>query len=326
MRSFFRSFRRSGLLIGTSSMVFSSLIMAGCGASSMMTTAAPTTPTPPTSPSPTYPSTAPVSIAWTASSSILPAPTADDPATSGWGTGSTDFPLTVTSPSTGANVTSPFSVVASASPTNPIFFMRVYVDNVSVYYTSSNSINTQIFASPGQHTVLVMAESYACTALPCSTGDISATPINVTVSSQVQTTISSIQNTSGWQSCSSDFPSGVQRAGQLCAAGNKNVPASTMTEGVESPSMDGKSAQFSMGPPAGANSPADYGYSNYLYFNPIAGGNGVSNFTYDLYFYIDYPDRPQALEFDVNQGYDDTTGAGLPQRWTWGSECNFKGV
>jgi hypothetical protein len=195
--------------------------------------------------------------------------------------------------------------------------MRVYVDNVSVYYTSSSSINTQIFAAPGQHTMVVMAED--------SSGNISATPITMTVTSQSQTTISGIQNMTGWQSCSADFPAGSQRAGQLCAAGNTNVPASTMTEGAASPSMDGKSAHFSMGPPAGAPAPANYGYSNYLYFNPIAGGNGVSNFVYDLYFYIDNPTYPQALEFDVNQGYDDTTGAGLPQRWTWGSECNFKG-
>ena len=67
-----------------------------------------------------------------------------------------------------------------------------------------------------------------------------------------------------------------------------------------------------------------YGYSNYLYFNPITGGNNVSHFTYDLYFWIDHPDAPQALEFDLNQAYDDT-GSGNPQRWVWGSECNFKG-
>lgn len=323
MRAVFASVR--GGLLGASFLIGMSFVLAGCGTSSKMTTTTPAPPTTPTAPPPSYPSTQPVQISWTASNSTLPAPTADDPSTTAWGTGSNDFPLTVSSPTSGASVTSPFTVTATASPTNPIFFMRVYVDNVSVYYTSSNSINTQIFAAPGQHTVLVMAESYACAALPCTTGDVSAIPISITVSSQAQTTISDIQNMPGWQSCSAVFPAGVQRAGQLCAAGNKNVPASSMTGGVTSPSMDGKSAQFSMGPPAGAATPADYGYSNYLYFNPITGGNGVSNFTYDLYFYIDYPDRPQALEFDVNQGYDDTTGAGLPQRWTWGSECNFKG-
>lgn len=83
-----------------------------------------------------------------------------------------------------------------------------------------------------------------------------------------------------------------------------------MTQGVSSPSQDGKAAEFSMSGPNG--------YSNELYFNPVAGGNNVSHFTYDLYFYIDNPLAPQALEFDANQ----TFGG---QRWVWGTECNFKG-
>jgi hypothetical protein len=215
--------------------------------------------------------------------------------------------LTISNPTDGASVTSPINVVASAAPKNPIFFMRVYVDGVSVYYTSSSSINTQIFAAPGQHTLEVMAED--------SGGYISAIPLNVTVTTQSQTTISGIQNMPGWQSCSKDFPPGSQRAGQLCAAGN-GTAVSTMTEGQTSPAMDGKSAQFSMAGPVG--------YSNMLYFNPIAGGTSVSTFVYDLYFYIDHPERAQALEFDLNQAYDDT-GLGNPQRWTWGSECNLKG-
>jgi hypothetical protein len=314
------------LFAGILLLVGLSLVLTGCSGVTKMTTPppSPTPPTTPTAPSqPSYPSTPPVQISWTPTSSLAPAPTADNPSTSAWGKGSNDFPLTVSSPAAGASVTSPFTVVASATPTNPIFFMRVYVDNVSVYYTSSNSINTQIFASPGQHTVLVEAESYACAALPCTTGDVSAAPISINVTSQSQATISDIQTLPGWQACSAKFPASSQRAGQLCAAGNTNVPNSAMTQGVASPSMDGKSAQFSMSAPSGNPDPT-YGYSNYLYFNPVAGGNSVSNFTYDLYFYVDHPDRPQALEFDLNQGYDDT-GAGLPERWTWGSECNFKG-
>lgn len=59
-------------------------------------------------------------------------------------------------------------------------------------------------------------------------------------------------------------------------------------------------------------------YANELYFNALAGGNNVSHFSYDLYLYIDNPDAPQALEFDVNQTFSG-------YRWTWGSECNFKG-
>ena len=227
-----RSFR---LICGTAFLIALSLFSLGCGTSTKMTTTTP----PPSQPS--YPSTPPVPIWWTPSTSLLPAQTATPPPA-----GSNDFPLTVSSPAAGASVTSPFNVVASATPKNPIFFMRVYVDQVSVYYTASNSINTQIFAAPGAHTVEVMAEDNAG-----SMGNISAIPIQVTVTSQSQTTISGIQNMPGWQSCSAVFPANSQRAGQLCAAGNSNVPSSTMTQGVATPSMDGKSAQFSMSAPGG---------------------------------------------------------------------------
>jgi hypothetical protein len=54
--------------------------------------------------------------------STLPAPIAQDPANSAWGTGSNDFPLTVSNPTAAASMTSPINVVASATPKNPIFF------------------------------------------------------------------------------------------------------------------------------------------------------------------------------------------------------------
>ena len=270
-------------------MIFS----AGCGTTKNNTQAT----TPPPSP-PNYPSTPPVAITWSPQSSPLPAPPAQVPPPAG----SNDFPLTVSNPVDSATVTSPINVVASATPKNPIFFMRVYVDSLAVYYTFTNAINTQIFAAPGQHTLEVMAED--------NQGYISATILNVTVSSQAaSTTISSIQAMPGWQSCSAVFPAGSGRDGQICAAG-LGTAQSTMTENQTSPAMDGNSAKFSMGGPAP--------YSNMLYFNAIAGGNNVSHFTYDLYFYIDNPLASQALEFDINQTFGGN-------RWVWGSECNFNG-
>ena len=256
---------------------------------------------------PSYPTTPPVPITWSPSTSQLPAPPACDPPTSTCQppdpNGSNDFPLTVADPIDSASVTSPIHIVASATPKNPIFFMRVYVDNEAEYFTFTNSIDTQIFAAPGQHTLEVMAED--------NQGYISSTILNVTVTSQPQqVTISGIQNMPGWQSCAADFPAGSGRDGQVCASGNPNPPTSSMTAGQSTPAMDGQSAKFSMSGPNG--------YSNELYFNAIAGGNNVSHFTYDLYFYIDNPSAPQALEFDANQ----TFGG---YRWVWGSECNFKG-
>jgi len=252
-------------------------------------------------PQPNYPSVPPVPITWSPSSSTLPAPPAQVPPPQP----SNDFPLRITTPIDKSTVTSPLHVVATSNPTNPIFFMRVYVDQLAVYLTFGNSIDAQIFVTPGQHTIEIMAED--------NKGYISATPLNVNVSSQAQqTTISGIQNLAGWESCGALFPPDSARAGQLCAAGG-GTPDSSLTQNVSSPSMDGHSAAFSIAP----KEPDCPGYCNMLYFNPIAGGNSVTHFIYDLYFQIDNPDAAQALEFDLNQTYGG-------ERWVWGSECNFK--
>jgi len=294
---------RLQLIILFASLVGGCTILASCGNSSNMSTTTTPTPTPPPS-QPSYPTTPPVPITWLPSTSPLPAPPDQNQQEPPLSTGSDDFPLTVSNPTEGASVTSPINVVASATPKNPIFFMRVYVDQLAVYFTFTNAINTQIFATPGKHTIEVEAED--------TSGYVSATLVDVTVTGQSQTTISGIQSLAGWQSCGGLFPPGSGRTGQICAAGG-GTPTSTMTQNVSSPAMDGKSAEFSMGP----SSPNCSGYCNMLYFNAVAGGNNVSHFIYDLYFYIDDPNAPQALEFDVNQTYGG-------QRWVWGSECNFK--
>jgi hypothetical protein len=268
------------------------LISAACSCGTGKTNSSPAPPS-----QPGYPSTPPVPITWSPSSSPLPAPPAQVPPPPG----SNDFPLSVSSPTDGATVTSPVTVVASATPKNPVFFMRVYVDQLAVYFTFTNSINTQLFIAPGQHKLEVMAED--------NQGYISATILNITVTSQSQTTISNIQSMPGWQSCSALFPAGSGRDGQICAAG-LGTAQSTLTQNQSSPAMDGQSAKFSMGGPTA--------YSNMLYFNAIAGANNVSHFTYDLYFYIDNPNASQALEFDINQTFGGN-------RWVWGSECNFNG-
>ena len=186
------------------------LILAACGTSGKTEPApAPPAPAPPAPNPPNYPSTPPVPITWSPSSSKLPAPPACDPPPSTcdppYPNGSNNFPLSVTSPLDQGSVTSPMHVVATATPKNPLFFMRVYVDQLAVYFTFTNSIDTQIFVAPGQHKVEVMAED--------NQGYISDAIVNVNVTSQAaKTTISGIQNMPGWQSCSAVFPAGSGRA------------------------------------------------------------------------------------------------------------------
>ncbi len=272
------------------------IVLAGCGTGRHSTAMqAP--------PQPTYPSTPPVPITWSPSTSPLPAPPAQVPPPGG----SNDFPLSISNPIDGATVTSPTMVTASAYPKNPIFFMRVYVDQLAVYFTFNNTLSAEIWMSTGQHTLEVMAED--------NQGYISATLLNVTVSSQQSPfSVTGIQALPGWQSCSALFPPGSARAGQICAAGH-GAATSTMTENQSTPAMDGQSAKFSMGGPSAS---CTTGYCNMLYFNPVAGGNVPTQFTYDLYFYIDNPDAAQALEFDINQTFGGN-------RWVWGSECSFNG-
>jgi hypothetical protein len=296
-----RSTPQTSLLLLIAAATF---IYIGCG-SSTTRKASDIIPTTPPPPQPNYPSIPAEQISWSPSKfPTIPAPPAEDETTAPWKNGANDFPLSVWDPLTNTTVTSPINVVAAAKPKNPIFFMRVYVDQLAVYYTFNDSINTQIFASSGTHTVTVLAED--------KQGYISATVLQVTVSGQApttngQTTISNIQAMPGWQSCSALFPTGSGRDGQICAAG-LGTAQSTMTENQSNPSMDGNSAKFTMGGPTA--------YTNMLYFNPIAGGNNVTHFIYDLYFYIDNPNAAQALEFDINQ----TFGG---KRWVWGSECSF---
>ena len=94
--------------------------------------------------------------------------------------------VTITSPTNGATVASPVHVVASASSSNPITSMRIYVDNVSVYSNSSNKIDTSISMATGSHVLVVQAWD--------SKGIVFKSQITITVTPPGGVTISSPAN------------------------------------------------------------------------------------------------------------------------------------
>lgn len=65
--------------------------------------------------------------------------------------------VTISSPAPGSTSASPVHFVASASSSAPITAMRIYVDNVSVFLTSSNSFDTSVPLSTGSHNIVVQA-------------------------------------------------------------------------------------------------------------------------------------------------------------------------
>jgi hypothetical protein len=117
-------------------------------------------------------------------------------------------------------------------------------------------------------------------------------------SATAQTLKSSIEQMSGWQSCSS------------CAgAGGSGPTASHSMTLVSSPSLSGSARKFHLG----GSTP----YSNALWWKQLGASNSKTHFVYDVYFYLRAPSYSQALEFDVNQ----SNGS---RKFIFGTECSIK--
>jgi len=113
------------------------VMLSGCGSGTTRTqTTTTTTPAPQSS----NPSTPPVRINWSPSSSPLPAPRAQEPPPSA----SDDFPLTISSPTDGATLTSPVTVVnlplpriqsfsCASTSTNSPFISRLQIPLMRSY-------------------------------------------------------------------------------------------------------------------------------------------------------------------------------------------------
>ncbi|HKW76477.1 MAG TPA: Ig-like domain-containing protein [Terriglobales bacterium] len=218
--------------------------------------------------------------------------------------------VTISSPSNGATVPSPVHVVASASSAAPVTFMRIYVDGVSVFGIAASRIDTSLAMAAGRHNIVVQSWDSAGTvlksgvAITVSTSSPTPTPTptpnpGLPAPPSTAVTISNIDQLTGWSSCTA------------CAGAGGAGPVSkiSMTENLASPSIDGKSAKFSLTP----SSP----YSDALWWKQLGAVNNATNLKYDLYFYLTNPQAAQALEFDANQ-------ANGKMRWIYGTQCNIK--
>lgn len=208
--------------------------------------------------------------------------------------------VSVSSPTSGATVNSPFKVTATATSSSSVTAMAVYVDNNLAYKVSGSSVNTSISTSTGSHYLVVQSWD--------SSGNIQKQGLTVNVSSSTSssTTVpsnakvySNIDQMSGWSSCNS------------CAGpgGNGAAVPYSMTQYRATPSVDGASTEFWLG----GTTP----YSAALWWNQLGANGAVSNFVYDLYFYLKNPSASQALEFDLNQ-------SGWSKKWIFGTQCDYK--
>ncbi len=120
------------------------------------------------------------------------------------------------------------------------------------------------------------------------------------VSFSATTTKTYIEKMSGWESCSE------------CAGAGGNGPAVThsMTQGITSPTLGAKSAEYHIGGSAS--------YGNALWWKQLGADSNAHNFEYSAYFYLKDPSAAQALEFDVNQ----SVGG---HKYIFGTQCDISG-
>jgi hypothetical protein len=178
--------------------------------------------------------------------------------------------------------------------------MAVYVDHVLAVKQTGASLNAPVTMTSGAHIITVKSWD--------TSGATQVTPIiNVTVSGKPNppspsggTTISNIDQMTGWQDCGA------------CAGrgGNGPVVPYSMTQNVSSPSVDGKAAQFWIG----GSTP----YASALWWKQLGAQPTATHFTYDLSFYLTDANASQALEFDINQSVNG-------RKFIFGTECNFSG-
>jgi phospholipase C len=65
--------------------------------------------------------------------------------------------VTICQPANNANVTSPVQIIAGTTDSHTVIAMKIYVDGVSQFFTSSNAIDTSLPMSLGTHRITVKA-------------------------------------------------------------------------------------------------------------------------------------------------------------------------
>jgi hypothetical protein len=132
-------------------------------------------------------------------------------------------------------------------------------------------------------------------------------------------TFSNLQQSAGWGEYGQGPPSFID-----CSPSPCDGISYAMTQGIKSPSMSGSATEYDLGGTAV--------YSDALFNNHLIGafssqGMPDSNqtlvptyhdFTYDVYFYGTNLELSQAVEFDINQFFDNLG-------FIWGHECRIAG-
>lgn len=172
--------------------------------------------------------------------------------------------VTVTSPANGATVSSPVQFVASAKGGSfPITAMRIYVDNVSDYLTSSSSLNTSLALSAGNHNVMVQAWN--------SAGQVFKSPLNITVGSTPAPTPGGVSVSAPANGATVTSPVNVVAAA-TASSGHVITAMRIYVDGVSDYVTSASSLNTSLALPAGGHSVMVQAWDNTgaVYLKPLS--------------------------------------------------------
>ena len=219
----------------------------------------------------------------------------------------------VTSPSNNSNVGSPvnFKATSSSSCSKGVASMGIYSSpGVLAYVVNGSSMNYNLPLGPGKYDTTVEEWDYC--------GGASTAHVTITVGGNGKS-FSNLQHSGGWGEFGQRSPNFVDCSPSPC----DNITFS-MTQGIKSPSMSGESTQFYLG--------GSEGYGDALWNNHLIGVDSsqglpdnnhtliptLHDFTYDVYFWGSNLGAAQALEFDINQFFNN-------QGFIFGHECRVAG-
>jgi hypothetical protein len=225
--------------------------------------------------------------------------------------------VSVSSPANDSTIGSPvnFKATATTSCSKGVSSMGIYTaPGVLAYVVNGASLNYNLALNAGTYHTTVQ-EWDGC-------GGAATTPVTITVSGGTSSggkSFSQLQHSGGWADYGQRAPTFVDCSPSPC----DNISFS-MTQNVKSPSMSGEAMQMYLG--------GSEGYGDGLWNNHLIGDDSsqglpdtshtlvpsLHDFTYDVYFWAGNIGLAQAVEFDINQFFNN-------QGFIWGHECRVAG-
>ncbi|MGA9393557.1 MAG: hypothetical protein WBV69_24210 [Candidatus Sulfotelmatobacter sp.] len=223
--------------------------------------------------------------------------------------------VSVSSPANNSTVQGSVNFVASAdtSCSKGVASMGIYTAPYQLAYTGGGSnLNHSLALASGTYNTTIVAWDN------CGGASTAAIKVSVTAGSGGNS-FSNLQHSGGWSGYGQGPPNFVD-----CSPSPCDGVSYWMGQGINSPSLSGVASEFAIG---GSTPYMDALWNNHLIGDLSSQGMpdpnhtivpNLHNFTYDVYFWGSNLGLAQALEFDINQFFNN-------MGFIWGHECRIAG-